>query len=83
MGPEVNPWHSNPTQNSFRVYIQTAGMEMAHANMTLSSKTIAGSTVIPYVVEGLAALDINDRWDWVRAEEAVKRGVAPIPESLR
>lgn len=83
MGPEANPWHSNPTQNSFQVYIQTAGMEMAHANMTLTSKTIAGSAVIPYVVEGLPALDINTRWDWVRAEDAVKRGVAPIPESLK
>lgn len=83
MGPEVNPWHSNPTQNSFQVYIQTAGMEMAHVNMTLETKTIAGSTVAPFVVEGLAAMDVNTRWDWVRAEEAVKRGIAPIPESLR
>lgn len=83
MGPEANPWHSNPTQNSFEVYIQTAGMEMAWVNMTLETKTIAGSTVTPYVVEGLAALDINTKFDWYKAEQAIKHELAPIPESLR
>lgn len=83
MGPETNPWHSNPTQNSFEAYIQTAGMEIASVEMTLRTKTIAGSVIRPYVVEGLAALDINTKFDWYKAEQAIKHELAPIPDSLR
>jgi len=83
MGPESNPWHSNPTQNSFETYIQTAGMEIADVEMTENTKTIAGSRVMPYVVEGLAALDINTKFDWYKAEQAIEHELAPIPRSLK
>ena len=82
MGPESNPWHSNPTQNSFTAFIQTAGMEMAWTEMTMETKTIAGSVVVPYVADEWAALDINTKFDWYKAEQAVKHGLAPIPRSL-
>jgi len=83
VGSEKNPWHSNPTQNLFPAYIQTAGMEMAWADMTLGTKTIAGSIVAPYITRGLSALDINTKFDWYKATQAVKYGFAKLPESLR
>ncbi len=83
MGPDNLPWHSRATQQIFDCYTQTAGMEFANTKKMLHSKTIAGSVVVPYVVDGLAALDINDKFDWYQAEQAVKHGLAPIPESLK
>jgi hypothetical protein len=58
-------------------------MEFARTKSVLDTKTIAGSVVIPYVVKGWPALDINDRFDWQKAEQGVENGSAPIPGSLR
>lgn len=77
---EKNPWHSQGTQTLFPAYIQTAGMEMAWADMTIDTKTIAGSIVKPYIVKGLPALDINTKRDWSLAELAVKHGYAVFPK---
>ena len=68
VGPEEQPWHSSATQDLFEAYIQTAGMEFAWSDMVLETGTIAGSTVVPYIVEGAAALDINTLEDWRNAE---------------
>jgi CMP-N-acetylneuraminic acid synthetase len=83
MGSESFPWHSSGTQTLFKTFVQTAGMEFSRVANTLNTKTIAGSNVIPYVVEGWPALDINDRFDWLKAEQGVENGSAPIPESLK
>ena len=83
VGSEKNPWHSSPTQELFRAYIQTAGMEMAWADMTLRTKTIAGSVIKPYVVDGWSALDINTKFDWYKATQAIKHEMVHIPEALR
>ena len=82
MGSESFPWHSSGTQTLFKAFIQTAGMEFAKVRNTLETKTIAGSNVIPYVVEGWPALDINTLYDWAKAEEGLENGTAPIPKSL-
>ena len=82
MGSESFPWHSSGTQTLFKAFIQTAGMEFARVRNTLETKTIAGSNVIPYEVEGWPALDINTRYDWAKAEEGLENGTAPIPKSL-
>lgn len=80
---DKGPWHSNPTQELPEVYIQTAGMEMAASSMTLSTKTISGSRIWPYVVSGPAALDINTRFDWDMAEKMVENRMVELPEGLK
>jgi len=74
MGPADQPWHSSATQDLFKCYVQTAGMEFAFSDMVLYTHTIAGSTVVPYIVEGPAALDINTMEDWLSAERLVQPG---------
>ena len=71
MGSEEQPWHSSATQDLFECYVQTAGLEMAWSEMVLETGTIAGSNVVPYILEGAAALDINTPADWKAAEEIV------------
>ena len=74
MGPEEQPWHSSATQDLFECWVQTAGMEFAFSEMVLDTHTIAGSTIIPYRLQGAAALDINTPADWKAAEEIVRNG---------
>ena len=72
MGPEKTPWHSRATQEIFDCYVQTAGLEFAYSDRVLETGTIAGNYVVPYILEGPAALDINDLSDWKAAEEIVR-----------
>ena len=81
--PENPPWHSQPTQELFTCYIQTAGMEFGWSDRVLKTKTIAGSTVVPYVVDGPAALDINTFDDWDEAVALVDGGTVGMSGSLR
>ena len=82
-GDPFEPWHSQPTQNLPDVYIQTAGLEMAWTETVLETKTIAGSVVLPWVLEGPEALDINTRDEWDDAVALVEAGLVELPVSLR
>jgi len=83
MGPAAQPWHSSPTQDIFDCYIQTAGLEFAWTETVLETKTIAGSVVLPWVLEGPEALDINTRDDWYEAVALVEAGLVELPVSLK
>ncbi|KKM72307.1 hypothetical protein LCGC14_1421810 [marine sediment metagenome] len=83
MGSESFPWHSSGTQTLFKTFIQTAGMEFAMTKAVQATKTIAGSVILPYVVKGWPALDVNTRYDWQKAVEGIENGSAPIPSSLK
>ena len=82
MGPAEQPWHSSATQSLFDCFIQTAGMEFAYSETVAATGTIAGSVVIPFVLEGYEALDINTRDDWDEAVAAVEGGLVELPNSL-
>ena len=74
------PWHSSPTQNLFKVYIQTAGMEFAYFSTVRRTNSISGSRIIPYLSDTWTGFDINTREEWEIAERAAMRGVAKLPE---
>jgi len=82
-GPEAQPWHSSPTQELFECYVQTAGLEFGWTEVVLSTRTIAGSVVLPWVLEGAEALDVNTLDDWEEAVALVEAGLAELPVSLR
>ena len=81
--PVDQPWHSSPTQDLFECYIQTAGLEIAWTKVVLETGTISGSVVLPWVLGGVEAIDINTRYDWDEAVELVEAGMVDPPESLR
>ena len=80
---EETPWHSRPSQLNPKTFVQTAGMEFAWAKRVLETNTIAGSVVVPYIVEGMAALDINYRKDYETALWAVESGLIENPFKRR
>ena len=76
--PKV-PWHSSQKPTLPMVYTQTSGLEIAWAETVFNQGTIAGERVIPFMLEGAEAHDINTEDDWLIAENWLKKG-ARLPE---
>ena len=66
------PWHSNQTGELPEVYVQTAGLEGVRTEAVWQTTTISGDAVIPFILDGDEALDINTPEDWAIAELIVK-----------
>jgi CMP-N-acetylneuraminic acid synthetase len=78
-GPARPPWHSTPSQFLPPVYAQNASMEIAYSRVALQGGTIAGETIAPFFTEGLEGFDLNDRNDWIVAEQLLASGEARLP----
>lgn len=64
--------HSRPTQELADSYVQTAGLEIAHASCALEKGTIAGDRIAGFLMEGPEALDLNTPQDWDLAERYIE-----------
>jgi CMP-N,N'-diacetyllegionaminic acid synthase len=64
------PWHSMPTQELPRVYVQTAALEIGWA-CNVQNGTIAGDRVLGWPCESDApeSIDVNTEADWSRCVE--------------
>ena len=80
--PKPQPWHSSQRTMLPTVYTQTSGLEIGWSEMVLRTGTIAGEKIIPFVMEGAEAHDLNTEEDWVVAEYYLTNG-AGLPEVLR
>lgn len=79
LNPRGVPWHSTPYQALPEVYVQNASLEIAWTRVVFESGTIAGEILTPFLTEGVEGFDINEQWDWWRAEEMLRRGDAALP----
>jgi CMP-N,N'-diacetyllegionaminic acid synthase len=79
--PEGQPWHSSQYQALPEVYVQTAALEIAWTRVVWDTRTIAGITLMPFFMDEVEALDINEPADWLRAEQLVQQGsrLPPVP----
>jgi CMP-N-acetylneuraminic acid synthetase len=77
--PPGRPWHSTPYQALPPVYIQNASLEIAWTRVVFEQRTIAGEVIVPFLTEGHEGFDINDRHDWMVAEQIVAAGEASLP----
>lgn len=73
------PWHSSPYQSLPEIYIQNASLEIAWCAMTLTTHSIAGQRILPFVTEGMEGFDINQPEDLELAEFLVQRGRGALP----
>lgn len=73
-GPAEQPWHSTPYQSLPPVYIQNASLEIAWSRVVFETRTIAGTTILPFLTEGLEGFDINQPTEWALAEDLLKTG---------
>ena len=81
-GPAAPPWHSSQTQTLPEVYVQNASLEIAWSRVVFDSRTIAGDSVMPFFTEGFEGFDVNNRKDWMLAEQFLALGEAKLPVVL-
>ena len=62
------PWHSNQTLALPEVYVQTASLEVTTVESVQKFGSIAGERIMPQIVQGRDALDINTLDDFIYAE---------------
>jgi len=79
-GPEAQPWHSSQYGTLPRVYVQNASLEMAWTRTVLETRTIAGESLIPFMTTEMEGFDINNRFDWMLAEQLLASGEATLPQ---
>jgi CMP-N,N'-diacetyllegionaminic acid synthase len=77
--PEEQPWHSSPYQSLPTVYVQTAALELAWTRTVSRTRTIAGTSIMPFFMSPAESLDINDPLDWDRADALLVRGITLPP----
>lgn len=82
-GPKDQPWHSTQYQALPKVYVQNASLEIAWTRVVFDSRTIAGEVLMPFFTDHAEGFDINDAWDWLIAEEMIRRGEAELPRVVR
>ena len=73
------PWHSQQYAALPVVYIQNASLEIAWSRVVRDTRTIAGTTLIPFFTEGNEGIDINSSRDWWYAQYLLERGQASLP----
>jgi CMP-N-acetylneuraminic acid synthetase len=76
-GPQ--PWHSMQYASLPEVYVQNASLEIAWSRVVFEQRTIAGTTIMPFVTEGLEGFDLNDPEDWWHLEHLLSTGEAKLP----
>lgn len=78
-GDGGQPWHSTPYQALPPVYVQNASLEIAWTRLVFEQRTIAGDVIVPFLTDGYEGFDINDRHDWMVAEQLLAEGEAALP----
>lgn len=79
LAPEDQPWHSSQYAALPEVYVQNASLEIAWTRVVTQGRTIAGSVVVPFVTEGEEGLDVNEEFDWWKAERLLSDGAVRLP----
>lgn len=74
------PWHSSQYQALPTIHVQNASLEIAHTRVVKDESTIAGSAVMPFLTQGVEGVDVNDVYDWLRAEHLLNGGEAILPD---
>lgn len=75
----LTPLHSMPSQRAPRVWLQTGGLEMAWTRTVTQLGSIAGNRVLPFFMDELEAIDINEPSDWDHAERILHDHFELIP----
>ena len=57
--PEDRPWHSQQRAALPEVYVQNASLEIAWTEMTLRTRSIAGTVLLPFLTAGDAGIDMK------------------------
>lgn len=76
---EDHPWHSSQYAALPPVYVQNASLEIAWTRVVFHGRTIAGSVLAPFLTADEEGLDVNEEFDWWKAERLLELGDATLP----
>lgn len=79
LSPPEQPWHSSQYASLPEVYVQNASLEIAWTRVVREGRTIAGQVLVPFLTTEEEGLDVNDEFDWWRAERMLDTGSATLP----
>jgi CMP-N,N'-diacetyllegionaminic acid synthase len=77
--PGGQPWHSSQYASLPPVYVQNASLEMAWTRVVFNDRTIAGSALTPFLTTDAEGLDVNEEFDWWKAERLLELGCVTLP----
>jgi CMP-N,N'-diacetyllegionaminic acid synthase len=72
-------WHAGQYQALPPVYIQNSALEIAWTRAVDETGTREGRVVAPFFTQGYEGFNVDDEYDWERAERLVARGSATLP----
>ncbi len=78
-GPVEQPWHSSQYPTLPEIYVQNASLEIAWSRVVYEGRTIAGEVLMPFLTRDDEGIDVNDKYDWMIAEQMVASGEAKLP----
>jgi CMP-N-acetylneuraminic acid synthetase len=78
-GPADPPWHSSQYAALPMVYVQNASLEIAWTRVVFEGRTIAGHALVPFFTRDDEGLDVNEEFDWWKAERLLQEGAATLP----
>jgi len=79
LSPAEQPWHSSQYAALPEVYVQNASLEIAWSRVVFDGRTIAGSVVVPFLTQDDEGVDVNEEFDWWKAERLLQQGAAKLP----
>lgn len=78
--PSEQPWHSSQYASLPEVYIQNASLELAWTRLVFEDHSIAGNVLAPFLTSEEEGLDVNQEFDWWKAERLLELGMATLPK---
>ena len=78
--PSEQPWHSSQYAALPEVYVQNASLELAWSRLVFDEHSIAGNVLAPFLTSEEEGLDVNQEFDWWKAERLLELGMATLPK---
>ena len=75
----AQPWHSSQYAALPTVHVQNASLEIAWSRVVTEGRTIAGQVLMPFLTTDVEGLDVNNEFDWWKAERLLQTGQATLP----
>lgn len=72
-------WYSTPMQALPEVYAQNSSLEIAKTHIPLTTNSIAGTEIVPFIANNYEGYDINTQKDWIYAEYLVRNNKVKLP----
>lgn len=81
--PSGIEWFSTPMQVLPEIYMQNSSLEIAKTQIPLTTNSISGKQIIPYITNGFEGYDLNTEKDWIYAEYLIETKRVKLPVILR